>query len=123
MYSQLLETFIKNSQEKDRLFNAIETIPCISRDEGLHCDFACLLYSFLQKKLSVEKVYQIVHEAVEIETEFVCKGLSCDLIGMNSDLMSQYIQFVTDRLLVTLGCERRYKAENPFDWMEFISLQ
>lgn len=181
MYSQLLETFIKDSQEKNRLFNAIDTIPCISnkakwcldwiqspmsfavrlvafacvegiffsgsfcaifwlkkrglmpgltfsnelisRDEGLHCDFACLLYSLLQKKLPVEKVYQIVHEAVEIETEFVCKSLPCDLIGMNSNLMSQYIQFVADRLLVTLGCERRYKTDNPFDWMEFISLQ
>lgn len=181
MYSLLLETYIKDSKEKHRLFNAIETIPCvsrkakwsldwiqssssfavrlvafacvegiffsgsfcaifwlkkrglmpgltfsnelISRDEGLHCDFACLLYTMLRSQLPREKVYDIIHEAVEIETEFVCEALPCDLIGMNSNLMSQYIKFVADRLLVALGCERRYNVENPFDWMEFISLQ
>ncbi|GMN46579.1 hypothetical protein TIFTF001_015757 [Ficus carica] len=188
----LLETYIKDSREKHRLFNAIENIPCItkkakwaldwiksstsfaerlvafacvegiffsgsfcaifwlkkrglmpgltfsneliSRDEGLHCDFACLLYrcllqlrvkSFclLRKQLPWEKVHHIVGEAVEIETQFVCEALPCALIGMNSTLMSQYIKFVADRLLVTLGCHRKYNAENPFDWMEFISLQ
>ncbi|XP_010552060.1 PREDICTED: ribonucleoside-diphosphate reductase small chain A [Tarenaya hassleriana] len=195
MYSLLLETYIKDTKEKHRLFNAIETVPCvskkakwtldwiqrykqlwemykkaeasfwtancecckgtrvegiffsgsfcaifwlkkrglmpgltfsnelISRDEGLHCDFACLLYSLLREQLPQEKVHDIVHEAVEIETEFVCEALPCDLIGMNSNLMSQYIKFVADRLLVALGCERRYNVENPFDWMEFISLQ
>ncbi|CAN7073885.1 unnamed protein product [Brassica oleracea var. botrytis] len=153
---QLLETFIKDLQEKDRLFNAIETIPCISnkakwcldriqrnlllgkvsfscccvrislhvfggfyaiiwlkKDEGRHCYFACLLYSLLQKQLPLEKVYQIVLEAVEIETEFVCKALPCDF---NWNELKPYEP-------VTLGCDRRYKAENPFDWMEFISLQ
>ncbi|PPR87871.1 hypothetical protein GOBAR_AA32819 [Gossypium barbadense] len=177
----LLETYIKDSKEKHRLFNAIESIPCvskkakwamdwiqsstsfaerlvafaciegiffsgsfcaifwlkkrglmpgltfsnelISRDEGLHCDFACLLYGLLQKQLKWHKVHHIVHEAVEIETEFVCEALPCALLGMNSTLMSQYIKFVADRLLVSLGCQRKYSVENPFDWMEFISLQ
>ncbi|KAB2092476.1 hypothetical protein ES319_A02G034100v1 [Gossypium barbadense] len=181
MYSLLLETYIKDSKEKHRLFNAIESIPCvskkakwamdwiqsstsfaerlvafaciegiffsgsfcaifwlkkrglmpgltfsnelISRDEGLHCDFACLLYGLLQKQLKWQKVHHIVHEAVEIETEFVCEALPCALLGMNSTLMSQYIKFVADRLLVSLGCQRKYSVENPFDWMEFISLQ
>ncbi|KAF5738607.1 Ribonucleoside-diphosphate reductase small chain A -like protein [Tripterygium wilfordii] len=181
MYSLLLETYIKDSKEKDRLFNAIENIPCvtkkakwamewiksstsfaerlvafacvegiffsgsfcaifwlkkrglmpgltfsnelISRDEGLHCDFACLLYSLLRKQLHWQKVHCIVREAVEIETEFVCDALPCALIGMNSTLMSQYIKFVADRLLVVLGYQKMYSVENPFDWMEFISLQ
>ncbi|KAK2646896.1 hypothetical protein Ddye_022091 [Dipteronia dyeriana] len=181
MYSLLLETYIKDSKEKHRLFNAIENIPCvaskakwafewinsstsfaerlvafacvegiffsgsfcaifwlkkrglmpgltfsnelISRDEGLHCDFACLLYSLLRKQLPWEKVHHIVHEAVEIETQFVCESLPCALIGMNASLMSQYIKFVADHLLVTLGCQKKYNVENPFDWMEFISLQ
>lgn len=181
MYSLLLETYIKDSREKHRLFNAIEHLPCvarkaewalnwihsstsfaerlvafacvegiffsgsfcaifwlkkrglmpgltfsnelISRDEGLHCDFACLLYSLLQRKLDSERVHCIVHDAVEIESYFVCEALPCALIGMNSTLMSQYIKFVADRLLVSLGYERKYNVENPFDWMEFISLQ
>ncbi|XP_061345492.1 ribonucleoside-diphosphate reductase small chain A [Gastrolobium bilobum] len=181
MYSLLLETYIKDSREKHRLFNAIENLPCvarkaewalnwihsstsfaerlvafaciegiffsgsfcaifwlkkrglmpgltfsnelISRDEGLHCDFACLLYSLLRKQLDSERVYNLVHEAVEIETEFVCEALPCALIGMNSTLMSQYIKFVADRLLVALGYQKKYNVENPFDWMEFISLQ
>lgn len=181
MYSLLLETYIKDSKEKHKLFQAIENIPCvakkakwaldwiksstsfaerlvafacvegiffsgsfcaifwlkkrglmpgltfsnelISRDEGLHCDFACLLYSLLQKKLPREKVHHIICEAVEIEIEFVCEALPCALIGMNSTLMSQYIKFVADHLLTSLGYQRKYDVENPFDWMEFISLQ
>ncbi|XP_059650122.1 ribonucleoside-diphosphate reductase small chain A [Cornus florida] len=181
MYSLLLETYIKDSQEKHRLFNAIDNIPCvaekakwaldwiqsstsfaerlvafacvegiffsgsfcaifwlkkrglmpgltfsnelISRDEGLHCDFACLLYRLLRKQLQWQRVHHIVHQAVEIETQFVCEALPCALIGMNSALMSQYIKFVADRLLVELGCQMKYNVENPFDWMEFISLQ
>ncbi|XP_047959785.1 ribonucleoside-diphosphate reductase small chain A isoform X2 [Salvia hispanica] len=181
MYSLLLETYIKDSKEKNRLFNAVENIPCvaqkaswalnwikststfaerlvafacvegiffsgsfcsifwlkkrglmpgltfsnelISRDEGLHCDFACLLYSLLRKQLSWQRVHLIVEEAVEIEIEFVCDALPCALIGMNSTLMSQYIKFVADRLLVSLGCPKAYNVENPFDWMEIISLQ
>ncbi|KDP40092.1 hypothetical protein JCGZ_02090 [Jatropha curcas] len=181
MYSLLLETYIKDSREKHRLFNAVENIPCvarkakwaldwinssslfaerlvafacvegiffsgsfcaifwlkkrglmpgltfsnelISRDEGLHCDFACLLYSLLRKQLEWQKIQQIIDEAVEIETEFACDALPCALIGMNATLMSQYIKFVADRLLVALGYQRKYNVENPFDWMEFISLQ
>ncbi|KAJ7541105.1 hypothetical protein O6H91_10G046300 [Diphasiastrum complanatum] len=95
----------------------------ISRDEGLHCDFACLLYSLLNKKLDEEKVHQIVCDAVEIEREFVCEALSCDLVGMNKVLMSQYIDFVADRLLVAIGYRKFYNVQNPFDWMELISLQ
>jgi len=181
MYSLLLETYIKDSREKARLFNAIQTIPCvskkakwalqwidssetfaerlvafacvegiffsgsfcaifwlkkrglmpgltfsnelISRDEGLHCDFACLLYSLLKKKLSEEQVFRIVRDALEIEEEFVCEALSCSLVGMNATLMSQYIKFVADRLLVTLGYSKMYQVQNPFDWMDLISLQ
>uniref|UniRef100_A0A2N9G174 Uncharacterized protein n=1 Tax=Fagus sylvatica TaxID=28930 RepID=A0A2N9G174_FAGSY len=170
-----------NSEEKNRLFHAMETVPCvakkaewalrwidggetfaerligfacvegiffsgsfcaifwlkkrglmpgltfsnelISRDEGLHCDFACLLYSLLRKKLSKERVKGIVRDAVEIEREFVCDALPCALVGMNGDLMSQYIEFVADRLLGALGCGKIYNVQNPFDWMELISLQ
>ncbi|XP_020240393.1 ribonucleoside-diphosphate reductase small chain [Cajanus cajan] len=181
MYSLLLETYIKSSDEKHHLFHAIETIPCvakkaqwalrwidssdsfaerivafacvegiffsgsfcsifwlkkrglmpgltfsnelISRDEGLHCDFACLLYSLLRKKLSEERVKEIVRDAVDIEREFVCDALPCALLGMNGELMGQYIEFVADRLLVALGCGKVYNVQNPFDWMELISLQ
>ncbi|MED6135984.1 hypothetical protein PIB30_051735 [Stylosanthes scabra] len=181
MYSLLLETYIKDSTEKNRLFHAIETVPCvkkkaewalrwidgsesfaerivafacvegiffsgsfcsifwlkkrglmpgltfsnelISRDEGLHCDFACLLYSLLRKKLPKERVKGIVMDSVEIEREFVCDALPCALVGMNGELMSQYIKFVADRLLVELGCKKVYNVQNPFDWMELISLQ
>ncbi|ONK77791.1 uncharacterized protein A4U43_C02F10700 [Asparagus officinalis] len=181
MYSLLLESYIKDSDEKSRLFHAIETIPCvakkaewalkwidgsesfaerliafacvegiffsgsfcaifwlkkrglmpgltfsnelISRDEGLHCDFACLLYSLLNNKLSEESVKGIVKDAVDIEREFVCDALPVALVGMNGDLMSEYIEFVADRLLGALGIEKLYGASNPFDWMELISLQ
>eukprot|EP00850_Spirogloea_muscicola_P012588 SM000082S22830 [mRNA] locus=s82:196914:198977:+ [translate_table: standard] len=95
----------------------------ISRDEGLHCDFACLLYTLLKNKLKEEKVREIVCNAVAIEKEFVCEALSCDLVGMNSKLMSVYIEFVADRLLVALGYSKHYNVQNPFDWMELISLQ
>lgn len=179
-YSLLLDTYIKDSYEKRKLFGAIETIPCvkkkaewalrwikndnfverlvafaavegiffsgsfcsifwlkkrglmpglsfsnelISRDEGLHCDFACLLYKMIQNKLSPERVYEIIGDAVEIEKEFVCDALPVDLIGMNSKLMSQYIEFVADRLIVALGYPKLFHATNPFDFMELISLQ
>jgi hypothetical protein len=95
----------------------------ISRDEGMHCDFACLLYSMLESQLSDETVHAIVGDAVEHEKEFICKALSVDLIGMNSRMMSQYIEFVADRLLVALGHPKLYNTANPFDWMELISLQ
>ncbi|GAB2527805.1 ribonucleoside-diphosphate reductase small subunit [Rufibacter soli] len=179
-YSLLIDTYIKDPQEKDRLFNALETVPCvkkkgewalkwinsenfterliafaavegiffsgsfcsifwmkkrglmpgltfsnelISRDEGLHCDFACLLYSMLQNKLPEDRVHSIIRDAVAIEQEFVTDALPVDLIGMNAKLMSQYIEFVADRLLVSLGCSKIYNSTNPFDFMELISLQ
>ena len=179
-YSLLIDTYIKDAQEKARLFNALETVDCvkkkaqwairwiengsfaerliafaavegiffsgsfcsifwlkkrglmpglsfsnelISRDEGLHCDFACLLYSMLESKLTVANVNEMITDAVKIEQEFVVSSLPVDLIGMNSKLMCQYIEFVADRLLVELGCQRIYNVSNPFDFMEMISLQ
>ena len=95
----------------------------ISRDEGLHCDFACHLYSLLTRKLSQERVHEIIADAVEIEKEFVTESLPCGLIGMNADLMKQYIEFVADRLLVALEYDKVYRASNPFEFMELISLQ
>ncbi|NDK54946.1 ribonucleoside-diphosphate reductase [Pontibacter sp. BT213] len=95
----------------------------ISRDEGLHCDFACLLYSMLVNKLPESRVHDIIRDAVTIEQEFVTDALPVDLIGMNAKLMSQYIEFVADRLLVALGYNKIYNAANPFDFMEMISLQ
>ncbi|CAL5415989.1 unnamed protein product [Camellia sinensis] len=162
MYSLLLETYIRDSREKHRLFNAIENIPCVAQKakwaldwiqsspthlqkdllplhalkeyfsqgasapffglkRGDSCQVALLL--LLQKQLQWQKVHHIVHKAVEIETQFVCEALPCALIGMNSTLMSQYIKFVADRLLAALQCHTKYNVENPFDWMEFISLQ
>jgi len=180
-YSLLIDTYIKEPKEKDRLFNAIDTVPCvakkaewalrfinngtfierliafaavegiffsgsfcsifwlkkrglmpglsfsnelISRDEGLHCDFACLLYTkYINNKIPFEQVRDIILEAVEIEKEFVTDSLPVDLIGMNARLMSQYIEFVADRLLVALGGQKYFNATNPFDFMEMISLQ
>lgn len=179
-YSLLIDTYIKDVNEKNRLFHAIETLPCvvrkadwalrwiergsfaerlvafaavegiffsgsfcsifwlkkrglmpglsfsnelISRDEGMHTDFACLLYSQLAQKLSAEQVTAIIAEAVAIEQEFVTDALPVKLIGMNADMMSQYIEFVADRLLVSLGYNKLYNVGNPFDFMEMISLQ
>ncbi len=178
-YSLLIDTYIKDPAEKDYLFHAIDTVPCvkekaewalrwlekgsfaerlvafaavegiffsgsfcsifwlkkrglmpglcfanelISRDEGLHCDFACLLYSQLQEKLDVQRVQQILSSAVQLEHEFVRSSLPVRLIGMNADLMCQYIEFVADRLMTSLGVPRLYNATNPFDFMELISL-
>jgi ribonucleoside-diphosphate reductase beta chain len=180
-YSLLIDTYIKDTEEKNGLFNALETIDCvrkkadwalrwidegsfaerlvafaavegiffsgsfcsifwlkkrglmpglafsnelISRDEGLHCDFACLLYNnHIIEKLPIEQVQKIILDAVEIEKEFILDALPVKLIGMNSDLMSQYIEFVADRLLMELGCPKVYDATNPFDFMEMISIQ
>lgn len=179
-YALLIDTYIKDPVEKDRLFHAIETVPCvkkkaewalrwidggnfaerlvafaavegiffsgsfcsifwlkkrglmpgltfsnelISRDEGMHCEFACLLYRMLENKLSEEKVQGIIRDAVEIEKEFVTDALPVALIGMNAKLMSQYIEFVADRWLHELGYSKVYNATNPFDFMEMISLQ
>ena len=180
-YSLLIDTYIKDSKEKDYLFNAIETFEpvkkkaewamrwidngsyaerlisfaavegiffsgsfcsifwlkkrglmpgltfsneLISRDEGLHCDFACMLYNnHLVNKLPKAEVAKIIKDAVEIEKEFVCESLPVRLIGMNSDLMCQYIEFVADRLLSELGNDKIYNASNPFDFMDMINLQ
>ena len=180
-YSLLIDTYIKDVVEKDRLLRAIDTIECvqkkaewalrwidkgsfaerlvafaavegiffsgsfcsifwlkkrglmpglsfanelISRDEGLHCDFACLLYTqHLQEQLPKETVTKIILDAVSIEKEFVTDSLPVGLIGMNSKLMCEYIEFVADRLLVALGCNKEFNATNPFDFMEMISLQ
>lgn len=180
-YSLLIDTYIKDPKEKDRLFNALETVPCvkkkgdwaikwinsenfterliafaavegiffsgsfcsifwlkkrglmpgltfsnelISRDEGLHCDFACLLYDkHMRNKLPESRVHEIIRDAVQIEQEFVTDALPVNLIGMNAKSMSQYIEFVADRLLESLGCSKIYNTSNPFDFMEMISLQ
>ena len=95
----------------------------ISRDEGLHTDFACLLYKYLNNKLPESTVHQLIKEAVEYEKAFITEALPVSLIGMNAEHMSQYIEFVADRLLMELGCEPLYGSQNPFDWMELISLQ
>jgi ribonucleoside-diphosphate reductase beta chain len=180
-YSLLIDTYIKDKAEKDKLFNAIETLDCvkekanwalewiengsfaerivafaavegiffsgsfcsifwlkkrglmpglsfsnelISRDEGMHCDFACLLYNdHIVNKLPKKTIEKIILDAVAIEKEFICEALPVRLIGMNADLMSQYIEFVADRLLVELGNEKVFNVTNPFDFMEMISLQ
>jgi ribonucleoside-diphosphate reductase beta chain len=96
----------------------------ISRDEGLHCDFACLLYNnHIINKLSKQRIAEIITNAVEIEKEFIIDALPVKLIGMNSDMMAQYIEFVADRLLMELGNDSIYNKSNPFDFMEMISLQ
>ena len=95
----------------------------ISRDEGMHCEFACLIYSMIQNKLSKEKIYEMIGDAVAIEKEFITSALPVDLIGMNSKLMCQYIEYVADRWIVALGYPKLFNASNPFDFMELISLQ
>jgi ribonucleoside-diphosphate reductase beta chain len=180
-YSLLIDTYIKDTKEKNYLFNAIDTLDCvrkkadwalrwidegsfqerlvafaavegiffsgsfcsifwlkkrglmpglsfsnelISRDEGLHCDFACLLYNnHVVNKLPKENIKKIILDAVEIEKEFILDALPVKLIGMNSDLMSQYIEFVADRLLSELQCEKHFNVTNPFDFMDMISIQ
>ena len=182
VYSLLIDTYIRDSREKDTLFNAMETIPAvmkkaewalkwtdkwnatfaeriiafaavegiffsgsfcaifwlkkrglmpglcfsnelISRDEGLHCDFACMIYNMMQTKLPVERVHEIIGTAVACELEFVTDALPVSLIGMNAVEMGKYIKFCADRLLVALQCPKLYDAKNPFEWMEMISLQ
>ena len=95
----------------------------ISRDEALHTEFAVILYNnYIVDKLSQNQIYQIIEEAVNCEKEFITQSLSCNLIGMNNDLMAQYIEFVADRLLVQLGYEKKWNTANPFDFMEMISM-
>ncbi|HEY8959409.1 ribonucleoside-diphosphate reductase small subunit [Chitinophaga sp.] len=179
-YALLIDTYVKDPAEKDRLFHAIDTVPAvkkkaewalrwiengtfaerlvafaavegiffsgsfcsifwlkkrglmpgltfsnelISRDEGLHCEFACLLYSMLENKLSEEQVHKIIRDAVTYEKEFITEALPVGLIGMNAELMSQYIEFVADRWIAELGYTKIFNASNPFDFMEMISLQ
>jgi ribonucleoside-diphosphate reductase subunit M2 len=181
-YSNLIETYIKDKEEKHKFFNAITHFPCIkkksdwaqkwihdnrssfatrlvafaciegiffsgafcsifwlkkrglmpgltfsneliSRDEALHCEFAILLYSKLVKKVDKNRIHEIIREAVEIETEFICEALPCRLIGMNSEMMTQYIQFVADRLCVQLGYKKIYNVSNSCPYMELISLE
>ena len=95
----------------------------ISRDEALHTEFAVLLHSKLEKPLKKQKIHEIIKEAVVAEKEFITESLPCALIGMNNELMSQYIEYVADRLLLMLGLEKIYNVTNPFDWMEMISVQ
>lgn len=95
----------------------------ISRDEGLHCDFACLLYSMMNEKVENEFIVKMMQEAVEIEKNFVCKSLPVNLIGMNAEKMSTYIEFIADRLLDQLNVPPVWNVKNPFEWMELISLQ
>jgi ribonucleoside-diphosphate reductase subunit M2 len=95
----------------------------ISRDEALHTEFAVLLYSKLQRKLQKKRIYEIIQEAVEIEKEFILEAIPCRMIGMNSKLMSQYIEFVADRLCLQLGYDKIYNSSNPFDFMELISIE
>lgn len=182
MYSMLIETYIRDPKQKEFLFNAVETLPCvrkkadwalkwitsktstfgerlvafaavegiffsgsfaaifwlkkrglmpgltfsnelISRDEGLHCDFACLLFSHLVQQPSKQRVTGIIKDAVVIEQEFLSDALPVSLIGMNCNLMCQYIEFVADRLLTELGCEKIYNVTNPFDFMTIISTE
>lgn len=180
-YGNLIEAYIKDSEEKDNLFNAINTMPCvkrkaewaikwiessesfaqrlvafaivegvffsgsfcaifwlkkrnkmhgltfsnelISRDEGMHCDFAICLYKKLTEQLSEDMIHTIISEAVDIESSFISESLPVHLIGMNNELMIQYIKFVADKLLIDFGCRKLYNVVNPFDWMEMISLQ
>jgi ribonucleoside-diphosphate reductase subunit M2 len=180
-YSLLIDTYIKDEEEKAKLFNAINTVPCIerkaewalkwmgsdksfatrlvgfacvegiffsgafcsifwlkkrgllpgltfsneliSRDEGLHTQFAVSLFHTLENKVSVDTIHQIIKQAVELEKEFICDALPCSLIGMNSKMMSQYIEFVADRLAVQLGTPKIFGAHNPFDFMDLISLE
>jgi len=95
----------------------------ISRDEGMHTDFACMIYKHIQNKISNEQILEIITNAVDIEMTFISESLPVELIGMNSSLMTQYIKFVADRLLFSLGVPKFYRVENPFEWMEMISLQ
>lgn len=95
----------------------------ISRDEGLHTQFACLLYSYISNRLPSSVVNDIIREAIDIEKEFIMEALPVELIGINSELMGQYLEFVADRLLLELRYERIYQTQNPFEWMDMISVQ
>ena len=95
----------------------------ISRDEALHTEFAVLLYSKLQKQLPKKRIHEIIQEATEIEKEFICDAIPCRMIGMNTNLMTQYIEFVADRLCTQLGYDKIYNSANPFDFMELISVE
>lgn len=110
------------SHGKNIMDGLIKSNQLISRDEGLHCDYGCELYSLLVKKLDAETVYELIDEAVSISKMFSTDSIKCELIGMNKQLMSEYIEYVADRLLVQLGYEKKYNQINPFDFMDSISL-
>merc|ERR1711897_108910 len=136
-YSLLIDTYIKSESEKNELFNAMDNIPCIQKKAewamkwmSKDCAFiqrlvafACLLYKKCKNQIDEETMAEIIKSAVECEQSFICDSLPVDLIGMNSKLMGEYIQFVADRLLHSLGHQKIYNTLNPFDWMEMISLQ
>jgi ribonucleoside-diphosphate reductase beta chain len=109
-------------KERNLLHQLTASNESISRDEGLHRDFACVLYELLENKLDVEVIYQIIREAVEIEKEFITESLSCNLIGMNAVLMAQYIEYVADHLIGSLGYPNLYNTSNPFSFMDKIGL-
>ena len=110
-------------KHKNIMPGLISSNELIARDEGMHCDYSIMLYHMLKKKLPQEKIHQMFIEAVETEKFFICESLPCSLLGMNSGLMEQYIKFVADQLIVKLGYEKVFKVENPFTWMEAISIE
>jgi len=116
--------WLKKMRSQGKLFmeGLVKSNRYISRDEGMHCNFACALYTFIKHRVPSDKVYEMFDESVEISKEFAIDAIRCDMIGMNNDLMVEYIKYVADRLLVSLGYEKRYNATNPFDFMETISL-
>jgi len=182
VYSLMIDKYIKNEEEKYKLFHALDNFPCIkkkadwalkwindkrssfatrlvafacvegiffsgafcsiywlkkrglmpgltfsneliARDEGMHTEFAVMIYKKLNRRMKRARIYEIIKEAVTIEKEFICEALPCRLIGMNSKLMRQYIEFVADRLVVQLGYDKIYNTSNPFDFMEMISME
>jgi len=110
-------------KQKNVMPGLISSNELIARDEGMHCDYSIMLYQMLNEKLDQKDVHEMFEEAVATEKEFICESLPCSMLGMNSDLMEQYIKFVADRLLVQLGYDKLYQVENPFTWMEAISIE
>jgi ribonucleotide reductase beta subunit family protein with ferritin-like domain len=110
-------------KQKNIMPGLISSNELIARDEGMHCDFSIMLYHMLNRKLSQDTIHQMFEDAVETERVFICESLPCSLLGMNADLMEQYIKYVADRLITQLGYEKLYKVENPFTWMEAISIE
>lgn len=110
-------------KQKNIMPGLISSNELIARDEGMHCDYSIMLYKMLDEKLEQDKIHEMFKEAVETEKIFICDSLPCSLLGMNAELMEQYIKFVADRLIVKLGYEKIWKVDNPFTWMEAISIE